>query len=351
MMGQEEDKKVKSFQMSRELQFSGDQASLSSSSSNDESECIICSQAEVIMKTLDFQLSCIDPRTYLAEDATISTNLFGGILDCSNQLRIVYSSSKGKRPTQEDVVFTRMNHEVRCTMISIYDGHCGTTCATQLQNYFSREFEKESFHFSKYTEADLKNTFSHVDDDVCDFLRKINNKSGSTALVALFYSDDDLMLTLSNVGDSSAVLVSSGKAILLNNLHRLNTTSERERVLRGGGIIRNERVNGVVAVTRSFGDVHHKDDDEKCSITSVPDVICRKIEVLDEYLILGSDGLFDYLSPNEAARIVARKVTETNGDCHKVCEFLINEAIRHGSQDNISAAIVFFHQNSTHSNG
>lgn len=33
---------------------------------------------------------------------------------------------------------------------------------------------------------------------------------------------------------------------------------ERQRIEGGGGVVRNHRVNGILAVSRSFGDLEHK---------------------------------------------------------------------------------------------
>ena len=131
----------------------------------------------------------------------------------------------------------------------------------------------------------------------------------------------------------------------MDSLHRLSTESENGRICLHEGVVRNERINGIIAVTRSFGDIQHKANyDRTCIISPIPYVVRRKIELDNEYLILGTDELFDCCSPEEAANILVSKVKETDGDSIHACDLLVNEAIRRGSCDNVSAIIIFFHQ-------
>jgi serine/threonine protein phosphatase PrpC len=64
--------------------------------------------------------------------------------------------------------------------------------------------------------------------------------SGSTGVVAV-YDGRRHVLTVAGVGDSMCVLSRSGKAVVLNQMHRLDNEAERERVKRAGGTIINNR--------------------------------------------------------------------------------------------------------------
>ena len=62
-------------------------------------------------------------------------------------------------------------------------------------------------------------------------------------------------MTIANLGDSRAILGSAdGSAIRITKDHKASDPAEQERVKAAGGMIYNNRVNGVLAVTRALGD-------------------------------------------------------------------------------------------------
>lgn len=94
--------------------------------------------------------------------------------------------------------------------------------------------------------------------------------SGATAVVALLSTDSNgqRRIITANVGDSRAVLVEktaesseepSHKAIRLTYDHRAEDKEEQKRVMEAGGFVIRNRVLGILAVSRSFGDHGMKD--------------------------------------------------------------------------------------------
>lgn len=64
-------------------------------------------------------------------------------------------------------------------------------------------------------------------------------------------------------------------------------------------IAKPQTVNGILAVSRAFGDRNMKG-----SITAEPDIRERQLERHDEYLVLATDGLWDVMTSQEACDIV-----------------------------------------------
>jgi serine/threonine protein phosphatase PrpC len=125
--------------------------------------------------------------------------------------------------------------------------------------------------------------------------KKVNiNTSGATAVCALLYQNNNIentfekKLFVANVGDSRAVLYSSITPPWSSNIstndssnssststlspsttgliatrlsfdHRAEDPTEQERIRGSGGFIARNRVLGILAVTRSFGDHGMKD--------------------------------------------------------------------------------------------
>jgi serine/threonine protein phosphatase PrpC len=59
------------------------------------------------------------------------------------------------------------------------------------------------------------------------------------------------------------------------------------------------RVNGNLALSRAIGD-----RSERPAVTSKPDVSTYRIEEGDEFIVLGSDGLWDVMSSQEVVTFV-----------------------------------------------
>ncbi len=67
------------------------------------------------------------------------------------------------------------------------------------------------------------------------------DESGSTGVIAL-YDGARHVFTVAGVGDSMCVLCRSGRAVVLNKMHRLNDNEdEKQRIIRAGGIIKSNR--------------------------------------------------------------------------------------------------------------
>lgn len=59
---------------------------------------------------------------------------------------------------------------------------------------------------------------------------------------------------------------------------------------------------------------------------------------------MASDGLYDSMSSQEVVNFILEKINETN-DLQNACDSLIQEALLRGSNDNITAIIIFFDHN------
>ncbi len=95
------------------------------------------------------------------------------------------------------------------------------------------------------------------------------------------------VLYTANVGDARIVLCRNGKALRLSYDHKGSDENEGKRVSNAGGLILNNRVNGVLAVTRALGDAYMKD-----LVTGHPYTTETVIQPdLDEFLILACDGV------------------------------------------------------------
>jgi protein phosphatase PTC1 len=95
------------------------------------------------------------------------------------------------------------------------------------------------------------------------------------------------VLYTANVGDARIVLCRNGKALRLSYDHKGSDENEGKRIANAGGLILNNRVNGVLAVTRALGDAYMKE-----LVTGHPYTTETVIQPdADEFLILACDGV------------------------------------------------------------
>lgn len=120
---------------------------------------------------------------------------------------------------------------------------------------------------------------------------KRNNSTAEAAAQAIQEakktSTRQRVLYTANVGDARIVLCRNGKALRLSYDHKGMDENEGRRISKAGGLILNNRVNGVLAVTRALGDSYLKD-----LVTGHPYTTETVIQPDgDEFLILACDGV------------------------------------------------------------
>ncbi|KAF7904634.1 hypothetical protein EAF00_001968 [Botryotinia globosa] len=143
------------------------------------------------------------------------------------------------------------------------------------------------------------------------------------------------VLYTANVGDARIVLCRNGKALRLSYDHKGSDENEGKRVANAGGLILNNRVNGVLAVTRALGDAYMKD-----LVTGHPYTTETVIQPdSDEFIILACDGLWDVCSDQEAVDLVRHQQ-----DPVAAAKQLVEYALARFSTDNLSCMIVRFNR-------
>ena len=119
----------------------------------------------------------------------------------------------------------------------------------------------------------------------------MSNSTADSASLAVQKAQENAtrqrVLYTANVGDARIVLCRNGKALRLSYDHKGNDENEGKRISKAGGLILNNRVNGVLAVTRALGDSYLKD-----LVTGHPYTTETVIQPdQDEFLILACDGV------------------------------------------------------------
>lgn len=247
----------------------------------------------------------------------------------SINVRAGWSEMRGKRPDMQDAMCVQTNLQGNVTqhLFGIFDGHSGTKTSLSLAKSVAQTFVAQQ-NANTAPDRALYTTYQNLEKEV----EANGHNDGSTALTVFL---SGATLYIANTGDSKAVLCSSGAAVDLNELDRPENESESLRIRELGGFVTPiGRVNGELAISKSIGDISLHP-----YVTWEPTVATRIIKRSDEFIIMGCDGLWDYVSSQEAVRIV--KSTLKYSDPFRAAAMLRDAAYSHGSTDNISIIVLF----------
>jgi len=278
-----------------------------------------------------------------------------------SRVSAAWHTLRGNRPEQEDRVtvipdmsalvdhmhITSGNEAAiveqleRLSFFGMFDGHNGARCASELQHTFHLALSKHRRFLASPSDA-LESVCPLVDREVCRKLAQKEDECGSTACIAVL-DDRRRQLIVGNVGDCRCVLSRGGKAVDLTSDHRLTRLDERQRIEKAGGLIVSNRVNGMLAVSRSFGDVQHKGKDDAGSVVAVPEIRVESLIEIDEFFVLATDGLWDVMQSQQVVNFIRLSLNE-HRDIERAAREIAEEALTQGSVDNVSVVLVAFHQ-------
>jgi protein phosphatase 2C family protein 2/3 len=240
--------------------------------------------------------------------------------------------------------------------LAAFDGHGGEACADWMSRNLHRHIAKciEDAHYETFYDIKfcLADAFKAADEEFCAMNHR--ETSGSCGVVALIYGFD---VIVAHVGDCRAVLHYDSKTIQLTKDHRPSDDEELRRILANGGTVSDGRIGGVLSPSRAFGDMDVRVELGEGIVISEPDVMLISLpkdelfnfsssSILTEsnrppgfaFLLLGTDGIFDELSNEDACAIVDTTLRRTQMDASKALDKLIKLAAKF-SQDDVTAAV------------
>ncbi|DBA04024.1 TPA: hypothetical protein N0F65_009371 [Lagenidium giganteum] len=276
-------------------------------------------------------------------------NIRGPLDQYMPALNISYGafSDKGMRKTNEDrqICTSQTIQGDTVAYFGVYDGHGGS----RVSEYLSSNLHLSVYERMRRTndmERSVVEAFAATD----DVIFKKQMESGSTAVSVVVRGKQAV---IASIGDSQAVLSCDGKAKNICVPHTPDLSSEHERILAAKGTVVKGRIFGLLGVSRAFGDNdfktsrgEFKDKFNGDLVSSKPDVVHHTISSQDEFIVLGSDGLFDVMEPQQVVNFVRTKI-ELHGEVQHASEELVSHAISLGSMDNVSAVIICFNQPTT----
>ncbi|KAK4492510.1 hypothetical protein RD792_003321 [Penstemon davidsonii] len=126
--------------------------------------------------------------------------------------------------------------------------------------------------------------------------------------------------------------------------HHPDRADEKARIEAAGGFVRTygvPRVNGILAVSRSIGDLYLK----RYGVVPDPEVTGWKhFTQENKYLVVASDGVFETLTPQDVCDLVHYKASKSSSgnlwSSYSLADWIIHSAFKTGSTDNLSAIVI-----------
>ena len=210
-------------------------------------------------------------------------------------------------------------------LFCVFDGHGGDQSAKLSEVFFPEIFG----HLLKEDSSNISNCLHKAFIKLDQEAKKENCITvGNTATVIYI---NKKQLYCANVGDSSCCLVSKNEAKIISYDDKCNDPKEVKRVKALGGQIIDNRLEGILAMTRAIGDYDLKD----YGLTAEPHIFQCEITNNERFVVLASDGIWDVVNSQDIYNICEREY-----NCDVIVDKIVSLAIENGSQDNISCIVV-----------
>lgn len=236
-----------------------------------------------------------------------------------NGLRYGVSSMQGWRMEMEDahrVITGLAGGLADWSYFAVFDGHAGASVSMHSAEHLLESIMETEEFKSEDVINGIHNGFLRLDDEMRELPKMSSgmDKSGSTAVCA-FISPSNIYIA--NCGDSRAVLCRSRNPVFYTRDHKPVLPAERERIVRAGGSVMIQRVNGSLAVSRALGDYEYKNVKGRgpCEqlVSPEPEIfkLDRDVEH-DEFLVLACDGIWDVMTNEDLCDFIHSRLLLTD---------------------------------------
>ncbi|XP_075245417.1 putative protein phosphatase 2C T23F11.1 [Convolutriloba macropyga] len=275
----------------------------------------------------------------------------------SSSLRVASSAMQGWRTTMEDAHTCMMSlkEDPGSQFFGVFDGHGGAKIAHYACKHLPHRICSRLEYKTGQVESASKKAFLELDKEMMTNAELANDFSGTTACCVLIRQNK---LYCINAGDSRAIASIKGHPLSLSYDHKPNNIGEQTRIVKAGGFVELNRVNGNLALSRALGDFSFKrnlkkQQDEQV-VSAMPDVTVHDINTDLEFVLIACDGIWDVLSNVEVVEFCRHRIANQM-EPTKVCEELISRCLATECNqggvgcDNMTVILVCFTHGDTYS--
>lgn len=248
-----------------------------------------------------------------------------------------YDKARPMRANQDDFLCVEEFQNASQSLFVVLDGHgeFGHHVARYCKDKIPHNIRKMLKKSETITEA-ITDAFFKTNDDLFNTGKVDCSLSGTTAALVFVRGNE---LFVGNLGDCRVVMGRTRgtgvEAIDLSVDHKPDRPDERTRIVQHGGRVEPVRLQSSqnfvgpmrvwkqksnlpgLAVSRSLGDIVA----QQIGVTPQPEFTHTKIDAKDRFLIIASDGVWEWLSSQEAVEIVNKEP-----DAEAACESLTRHA-------------------------
>ncbi|PRP79790.1 hypothetical protein PROFUN_12544 [Planoprotostelium fungivorum] len=273
------------------------------------------------------------------EDEGTDYKDFGSVV---MEFGVATDANRKYRQQMEDrhVLLSVFGNDPNRSYFAVYDGHGGR----EVVDFVGDNLHKAILEATDGVVGDsmiqkaMKQAFIDTDLSIQE-QKDVMVRSGCTAVVCLLAKINicghkKTFLHLANAGDSKAIMCRDGVAVELSEEHKPSNPKEKERLETSEKPIWvvNDKVAGMLGVSRAFGDLQLKD-----WVTAVPFQNSYEINDKDAFVIIACDGLWDVISHQKAVDIV---LEHANEDSKSIAKRLVTYALEHNTTDNVSVVLI-----------
>lgn len=231
------------------------------------------------------------------------------------------------------------NGRYRCTVGAVLDGHHGSIVSDMASSMLPtvltdavRRHVADTGDLDGGIERGLQECILQLDTATFDAYRSSSGAmtGGTTLLVMIMVLETGTVFTC-NVGDCKAVVSVKGNGEALNECHNPPVLAEKRRFEEAGVDCFMDHIGGSdINVCRTIGDydlgppLKWRDESDGFSVAHGP-LVCtpaisrRKLDSSDEFIVMASDGVWDYYTPESSiitdVRRHLRRFSIDGNDC------------------------------------
>jgi protein phosphatase len=248
----------------------------------------------------------------------------------TDMCKLAYSCINGYRNSNEDShASIAYNNKY---FNGVFDGHSGNACSKFISNVLPKKILNTD---DEITEETIKKACAEADSEFLD----TKDDSGTTATFSILQKKENgkYNVLVGNVGDSWTLILKKDEIMcekFVTVEHKPYFKNEQARIETSGGFVETGRVNGMLAVSRAFGDPHLKQH-----VISEPDVhtlVCEDGDIIVHIC----DGITESNFAVEQVRAVIRESLSQYQDIAITTSKICLEALLRGSNDNLSCMII-----------
>lgn len=248
------------------------------------------------------------------------------------------AEEKCNRKYMEDFNKIYIDNEIK--YFSISDGHGDDLISKYVNENFIKSFKERCNFLTMFNHNDFFAEIATNLDNEIRFKHNIGYKSGSTHIAVIIYKN---FVYIVNIGDSIATLNVNNIIVYKNLRHTPNIYIEKKRITKTVNII-NNRINGILNVSRGFGDYYLKPQllSNDNPVSCIPDVKRYSLNVLTEnktFILLASDGILLHLSL-EIINSYIYKMLMRGIDPHIIAQQIVKFYKDKKNNDNVTVIII-----------